>query len=107
MTSIQDLCAIRYLRKAVEECQAYDGWTDDEMLAHFIQKNGFNPIEELKQTKKRLIKKYCSKEIEEEIEFACKSKDLDLDRLNKLQSLIDELDIDRTVRNIIYDLYTV
>ena len=51
MTSIQDLCTIRYLRKAVEECKAFDGWTDDEMLEYFIQKNGFNPIEELKQMK--------------------------------------------------------
>lgn len=105
MTSIQELCILRYLKEAVKECEAYDGWTANEQLEHYIRNNGFNPILELKETKKRLINKYCSKEIKEEIEYYHTTNDLDLERLKTLGGLIDERDVGMTVRTIIYELY--
>ena len=107
MTSIQELCILRYLREAVKECEEYDGWTADEQLEYFIQKNGFNPILELKETKKRLIKKYCSPEIKEQIEYYYTTNDLDLERLKTLGGLIAERDVGRTVVTIIYELYKI
>lgn len=106
MTSIQELCTLRYLKEAVKECEAYDGWSAEEQLEHFIEKNGFNPIIELKQTQKRLMKKYCSLEIKEEIEYYHKTNDLDLDRLKTLGGLIAEIDVGRTVTAIIYELFS-
>lgn len=107
MTSIQDLCVIRHLIKAVKQCEAYDGWTADEQLSYYIQRNGFNPIVELKETKERMIEKYCTPEIKEEIEYYHKTNDLNLERLKTLGGLITDLDVDRTVNAIIYELYKV
>lgn len=106
MTSIQELCIMRYLKEAVKECEAYDGWTADEQLKHYIEKNGFNPIIELKQTHKRLMKKYCSLEIKEEIEYYSSTADLDLDRLKTLSGLIADLCVGRTVETLIYELFS-
>ena len=65
------------------------------------------PILELKETKKRLIKKYCSPEIKEQIEYYYTTNDLDLERLKTLGGLIAERDVGRTVVTIIYELYKI
>lgn len=106
MTSIQELCILRYLKEAVKECEEYDGWTDGEQLKYYIDKNGFNPIIELKQTHKRLVKKYCSPEIKEEIEYYHRTNDFDVGRLKTLGELIADLDVGRTVETLIYELFS-
>ena len=105
MEAIKDLCMLKYLKEAVEECDPYDGWEADEMLQHFIGKYGFNPKVKLKLHIDKLYKKYLTKEIKAEFEYHQASEDLDTKRLGKLQTLIKELDVGRTVEVIIYELF--
>ena len=48
MKAVEDLCVLKYLKEAVEECDPYDGFEADEMLQHYIGKYGFNPKVKLK-----------------------------------------------------------
>ena len=105
MKAVEDLCVLKYLKEAVEECDPYDGFEADEMLQHYIGKYGFNPKVELKLHIDKLYKKYLTKEIKAEFEYHRASKELDTKRLGKLQTLIKELGVGRTVEAIIYELF--
>ena len=105
MKAVEDLCVLKYLKEAVEECDPYDRFEADEMLQHYIWKYGFNPKVKLKLHFDKLYKKYLTKEIKAEFEYHQASEDLDTKRLGKLQTLIKELDVGRTVEAIIYELF--
>ena len=105
-STINDLLVIRQLRESVKQCEEYDGYSSDEMLEHFINSNGFNPIEELKIQKKRMMKKYCDKEIRKEIEHYRKTRELNIERLMLLERLIrDKETYDRTHKSLIFELF--
>ena len=105
MKAVEDLCVLKYLKGAVEECDPYDGFEADEMLQHYIGKYGFNPKVKLKLHIDKLYKKYLTKEIKAEFEYHQASEELDTKRLGKLQTLIKELGVGRTVEAIIYELF--
>lgn len=105
-STINDLLVLKQLRKSVKLCKEYDGYSSDEMLERFINSNGFNPIEELKVQKKRMMKKYCDKEIRKEIEHFQKTRELNVERLMLLERLIrDKENYDITHKSLILELF--
>ena len=98
---VNDLLVLRQLRKSVEDCKAYDGYDSENMLEYFITNNGFNPVEELEIFKKKMLRKYCSKEIVNEIQD---KGELEYEKLMELQLMISDLTQDKTHRVIIFEL---
>jgi len=62
----KNLLILKQLKINLEEVEAYDGYTKEDMIETFIKKNGYNPIIEFKLQKsklKRIVFKKLSKKI--------------------------------------------
>ena len=103
-TLVNDLLVLRQLNKSVKDCEAYDGYDSENMLEYFITNNGFNPIEELKIFKKKLMRKYCSKEIVKIIKEVQDKDELEFEKLMELQLVMSDLTEDESHKAIILEL---
>lgn len=101
---VNDLLVLRQLRKSVEDCKSYDGSDSENMLEYFITNNDFNPVEELKIFKKKMLKKYCSSEISKLIKEVQDKGQLEYEKLMELQLMISDLTQNTTHRVIIFEL---
>ena len=49
------LLSHKQLETETKNTKAYDGYSDDDMMEHFINQNGYNPVEELERVENELF----------------------------------------------------
>jgi hypothetical protein len=51
----QELCTFFYLKEEIKKCEPYDNWSAEDQLEHYINLNGFNPIEKFQEQTSKVL----------------------------------------------------
>ncbi len=99
---------LSYLQLMVDckECKPYDGWTAEDRLEHFINKNGYNPIQLSEKLRRTILSKYLPEGLTER--FYADYTDLFPEWVaftEKLQKHLEQFEHSKLVSRVMFDIY--
>ena len=109
MQTFTKLCTYFYLKKELDECKAYDGWTEEDQTEYYIKQNGFNPFNALKAVKTKLLREYKNILSDEAYRYII-STDKDYNFETELKQIQDDINTSlyenkKLVKKFLFDVY--
>ncbi len=97
------LLAYNNLTEEVKKCEAYDGWSKEDQIAHYLLSNDINPIVELQELEDSIIEDYVTP-YEWSKDFNAK-KDFNLEELDRVFRLIKETFSNKILVDVLLKIY--